>query len=126
MQPSNSNLKEIAECALPQTYAEVHAFLSLVDHYQWFIKGFMCITQPLNEHLTDEGASRKLEGTLKAFEGLKKACLTASILAYADYTKPFLLESDASKDGLGAVLSQKETDEWYSSSGLWQQSPYAS
>ena len=38
--PSNSNLKAIAECALPQTYTEVHVFLGLVGHYRRFIKGF--------------------------------------------------------------------------------------
>ena len=35
------------------------------------------------------------------------------ILVFADYTKPFLLETNASKDGLGTVLSQKQTDRWY-------------
>ena len=96
--PSDSNLKAIAECALPQTYTEVHAFLSLMGHYRWFIKGFMHMAQPLNEHLTGEGASRKLEwdslseGILKAFKALKKACMTTPVLAFADYTKTFLLE----------------------------------
>ena len=36
--------------------------------------------------------------------------MTAPILAFADYTKPFLLETDLSKDGLGAVLLQKQAD----------------
>ena len=94
-------------------YTEVHAFLGLVGHYRRFIKGLAHIVQPLNKHLTEEGASRKLEqvslpeDALKAFEVLKQVCMTAPILAFADYTKPFLLETDASKDGLGAVLSQK-------------------
>ena len=39
--------------------------------------------------------------------------MTAAILAFADYTKPFLLETDVSKDGLGVVLSQNQTDGWY-------------
>ena len=39
--------------------------------------------------------------------------MTAPILVFADYTKPFLLETDASKDGLGVVLSQKETERQY-------------
>ena len=59
--PSNTNIKAIAEYALPQTYTEIKAFLGLVGHYRWFIKGFAQIAQPLNEHLAGEGASRKLE-----------------------------------------------------------------
>ena len=115
MQPSNLNLKAITECAPPKTYTEVCAFLGLVGHYQRFIKGFAHVAQPLNDHLTGEGASRKsehvsLSDALKAFEALKQSCMTAPVLAFADYTKPFLLETDASKDGLGAVLSQKQVD----------------
>ena len=105
--PSNSNLKTITECTLPQTYTEVHAFLGLVGHYRRFIKGFTQIAWPLNDHLTREGASRKSEqvslseDALKAFEELKQACMTAPMLAFVDSTKPFLLEMDASKMGSG-------------------------
>ena len=73
VQPSNSNLKTIAKCTLPQTYTEVHAFLGLVGHYSRFIKGFMHIAQPLHEHLMEELASRKSKqvslskNALKAF-----------------------------------------------------------
>ena len=49
------------------------------------------------------------ENMLGAFETLKKACLKALVLAFADFSKPFLLETNASKLGLGAVLSQKQT-----------------
>ena len=50
---------------------------------------------------------------LGAFAMHKKACLEAPVLAFADFNKPFLLKSDASKLGLGAVLSQKQTDSQY-------------
>ena len=78
MQPSNSNLKAITQCALPQTYTEVFAFLGLDGHYRRFIKGFTHIVQSLNENLAGEGASRKSEwvslseDALKAFEALKQ------------------------------------------------------
>ena len=50
---------------------------------------------------------------LKAFEALKQACMQSPVLAFADYTKDFLLETDTSKEGLGAVLSQKQEDGWF-------------
>ena len=119
MWPSNPNLKAIVECVPPQTYTEVCAFLGLVGHYRRFIKGFAHIAQPFNELLTRKGASRQLEwvslskDALEAFEALKQACMTAPVLAFTDYTKLFLLVTDASKDRLGAVLSQKQTDGQY-------------
>ena len=95
---------------------EICAFLGLMGHYWQFTKGFTQIAQPLNEHLAGEGASRKTEwvllseDALEAFQALKQACMRGPILAFADYTKDFLLETDTSKEGLGAVLSQKQAE----------------
>ena len=50
------------------------------------------------------------EEALGAFKALKQACMESPVLAFTDYTKDFLLETDASKEGLGAVLSQKQED----------------
>ena len=112
-------MKAIAEYAPPQTYTEIRAFLGLVGHYRRFIKGFTRIAQLLNEHLAGEGASRKSERVslsqeaLGAFDALKQACMNSPVLAFTDYTRDFLLETDASKEGLGAVLSQKQDDGWF-------------
>ena len=50
---------------------------------------------------------------LVAFQALKQVCMNSPVLAFADYMKDFLLETDASKEGLGAVLSQKQADGWF-------------
>ena len=54
-----------------------------------------------------------MEDVLGTFKALKKGCLKTSALAFADFNKWFLLETDVSKLGLGTVLSQKQTDGQY-------------
>ena len=53
------------------------------------------------------------EDALEAFQALKQACMSSPILAFANYTKDFLLKTDASKEGLGVVLSQKQAGGHY-------------
>ena len=104
---------------LPQTFTEIQAFLGLVGHYQQFIKGFAWVAQPLHVHLSGEGSGKKDEWvtltsyTQAAFKMLKKACLETPVLAFADFDKSFLLETNASKLGFRVVLSQKQPDGWY-------------
>ena len=50
---------------------------------------------------------------LKAFHELKLKCMQVHVLAFANFHKPFLLETDASSNGLGAVLSQKQEEGKY-------------
>ena len=52
---------------------------------------------------------------LEAFQALKQACMSSPILAFANYMKDFLLKTDTSKEGQGAVHSQKQADGHYHS-----------
>ena len=119
VQPSKKNLESIAQCPPPDTYTKVKSFVGLVGHYRRFIKGFARIVAPLYDLTSGENKDKKSERVdlpteaLEAFEHLKAACLQAPILAFPDFDKPFLLETDASGKGLGAVLSQKQADGRY-------------
>ena len=117
--PSKKNLESIAQCPPPDTYTKVKSFVGLVGHYRHFIKGFAKIAVPLYDITSGDNEDKKWEHVdlspeaLKAFDRLKAACLQAPILAFPDFDQPFLLETDASGRGLGAVLSQKQADGWY-------------
>ena len=117
--PSKKNLEAIAQCPPLDTYTKVKSFVGLVGHYRQFIKGFANIAAPLYDLTSGENKDKKSEHldlpleAHEAFDRLKAACLQAPILAFPDFGKPFLLETDASGKGLGAVLSQKQSDGWY-------------
>ena len=117
--PSKKNLEAIAQCPPSDTYTKVKSFVGLVGHYRRFIKGFDNIATPLYDLTSGENKDKKSEHldlpqeAQEAFDRLKVACLQAPILAFPDFDKPFLLETDASGKGLGAVLSQKQSDGRY-------------
>ena len=58
------------------------------------------LLRPFNEKWNEE--------CQKKFETMLEKLTTAPVLGYVDYTKPFIVETDASHDGLGAVLSQEQ------------------
>ena len=114
--PSKKNLEAIAQCPPPDTYTKVKSFVGLVGHYRHFVKGFANIAAPLYDLTSRENKDKKSEHlnlppeAKEAFDCLKAACLQAPILAFPDFNKPFLLETDVSGTGLGAVPSQKQSD----------------
>ena len=87
--------------------------------FRWFIKGYSKIAKPLNDLLEEEASKLKAKevelppDALKAFEELKLRCTMAPVLVFTDFKKPFWLETDTSKEGLGAVLLQESDDGQY-------------
>ncbi|KAJ8389934.1 hypothetical protein AAFF_G00112190 [Aldrovandia affinis] len=90
----------------PTSAGEVRSLLVLASYYRRFIAGFANIARPLHQ-LTEKGQRFTWSpASQKAFDHLRKALITAPILAIPDPTKPFLLDTDARNNGVGAVLSQ--------------------
>ena len=99
-----------------ETYTQIHAFCRLAGHYRRFIKGFANIARPLYDVLGKEVKMGPVDLPPEAWEAmniLKGKVQSVPILVFPDFDKPFLLEMDASKEGLGAVLPQKQSDGWY-------------
>ena len=94
-------------------------FLDATGYFRCFIKGYTRIAKLLNDLFQGENSKLKSQSlglppdTLATFQELKMKCLTAPVLVFAYFKKPFLLETDASIEGLGVVLSQKHDDGRY-------------
>ena len=88
-------------------------FCGLAGHYRHFIKEFTHIVRPLYNVLGKEVKMGPVQLPPEAQEvvrTLKGKIQSAPMLVFPDFDKPFLLKTDASKEGLGAVLSQRQDD----------------
>jgi hypothetical protein len=83
----------------------MHSFLGLARYYKKFIHNHGMITVPLTPLLKKEGFTWNNDATA-AFSALKGAVMSAPVLALPDFTKPFIVECDASTYGFGVVLVQ--------------------
>ena len=109
-------MQTMEEFLMPETYMQVHAFCRLVGHYWRFIKGFSNIVHPLYDVLgkgVKMGPVDLPPETWEAIDILKRKVQSMSVLVFPDFDKSFLLKMDASKEGQGAVLSQKQSDGCY-------------
>ena len=119
MNPGEEGLRSIAEMTPPQNYTKIRRFLGATRFFWRFIKNYTHIARPLNDLLEGEASRWKAQPVnltpeaVEAFDLLKTKCVTAPVLAFADFEKPFLLKTDASSCGLGVVLSQKQDDDKY-------------
>ncbi|KAL5516762.1 hypothetical protein EMCRGX_G002170 [Ephydatia muelleri] len=101
----------VANWPVPETTAELKRFLGFASYYRRFVRNFAQVTCPLNA-LTQQGAQWLWsEGFNNAFFELKKRLVSSPILALPDFSLDFVLDTDASGDGLGAVLSQVSNGE---------------
>ena len=90
----------------PKTQTEVRSFLGLASYYRRYIKGFSSTAKPLHALTEKDKPFEWTDECNKAFNDLKEKLMTSPILAYPEFGQPYILDTDASNFGIGAVLSQ--------------------
>ena len=104
VEPSQEKVKAVATWPQPTTVRDVRAFLGLASFYRRFIKNFSRIAKPLTELTKEKSSLQWGEDEERAFLKLKMALVHAPILKLPDFSRPFVVTTDASQVALGAVL----------------------
>lgn len=91
----------------PTNIEEVRRFLGLVNYYRKFIPNCANILEPISKLLTKDIKFEWGKEEKTAFEKSKCALNSTSVLTQPNFNKEFILETDASNTGLGAILSQE-------------------
>ena len=126
--PNLEKVQKVMDWPVPSNAKEVHSFLGLALYYHQFILQFAQWANPLHD-LIHPLAMKKTHARIRlppleqnfppfewtqshqeSFDRLKLVLISAPVLSYPNYDKPFLLEKDASLKSLGAVLSQEDND----------------
>jgi hypothetical protein len=111
IKPDPSKIEAVSSIKRPSNFTELRSFLGFTSYFRKFVKDYAVIARPLY-NLTKENAAWEWNTECeKAFITLKLKLSSPPILAYPDTEGGrFILDSDASNFGIGAVLSQEQDE----------------
>ena len=107
-----SKIEAIATWPEPKSVQEVRSFLGFCSYYRDFIPNFARVASPIQGLVVGKTKGVRLppfiwpDAARKAFYQLKELFATTPVLSYPNEDDPFILDTDASNDSIGAVLSQ--------------------
>ncbi len=117
-----NKISAVKQWPVPTTLKALRSFLGFSGYYRRFVPGFSKIAGPLHDLVNqclNEGPPAKVNQKMiggwspecqASFDVLKEKLTSAPMLGFADFTAPFILETDASNQGLGAVLLQQQEE----------------
>jgi hypothetical protein len=106
----HEKLKGVYLMPTPETYNDLHHYVGLLNYYRGFIDNFSTIAFPFYELMKQESKNKEFKWNEECDKARLKFCeiLTSPpILHVPDYDLPFIIQTDASYKGIGAILSQK-------------------
>ena len=110
IRPDPEKIEKVKNFPEPKNISQLRSALGLFSYYRKFIKDFSKIAKPLNNLLKKDELYVWTEKQQRAFDYLKQRLMNAPILTYPNFEKSFILYTDASGSGIGAVLMQKGAD----------------
>lgn len=108
IKPSPEKIQDLIDYTIPKTQKQIQRFLGLAGIFRKFIKNYATITKPLSDLLKKNEKFQFKEEQYAAVETLKKALTSDPILQIYSKHRETELHTDASADGYGAILLQRE------------------
>jgi hypothetical protein len=106
VKPDEEKITAVVAFPTRKSQKNIKSFLGLAGHYRRFISDFSAIARPLAELLKEEVKWRWNEKEQTSFEMLKTKLTNAPLLQYPDFSKPFIVTTDACGYVIGAILNQ--------------------
>lgn len=105
----DNKLRKILALPRPTDKESVRRFLGVTGYYRAYIREYAKIANPLTELTKQDNKFEWTEECEKAYDTIQKLFEANAVLEHPDYSKPFIVECDASDKGVGAVLLQETT-----------------
>jgi hypothetical protein len=102
-----SKTEVMKQWPVPTNVAELRGFLGLTGYYRKFVQGYGVLAKPLTDFLQQNKAFLWTEQAQQAITRLKQAMSQTLVLTLPDFLLPFVIETDACDEGIGAVLLQQ-------------------
>ena len=106
--PDPKKIEAVKNWPQPKSTSDVRQFLGLASYYRRFVTGFASVAAPLTRLLEKNCIFQWTPAAQHSFSILKHRLTSSPVLAFPDFQKEFILDTDASLTGIGAVLSQIE------------------
>lgn len=111
LSPDSQKTQAISDYPKPSNLVQLKQFLGLASYYRRFVQDFSAVAAPLTALTCKDTPWMWTSICQSAFDTLKQALTSPPVLAFPDFSQPFILQTDASDLGLGAVLAQQQQNE---------------
>ncbi|GBG62047.1 hypothetical protein CBR_g28523 [Chara braunii] len=108
IKPEDSKIAAIRDWPTPRTLTKLRSFLGLANYYRGFVRNFSTIAAPLRRLLKKETIWQWDKDCTSALKKLKRTLIEYPVLKVADPSLPFVVTTDTSQYGIGAVLQQDD------------------
>ena len=108
VRPVTAKVDAIINYSIPTMKRQLMRFLGMAGYYQKFCRNFATLCEPLTNLLRKDISFVWSDACQRAFDSVKVLLMSAPVLVMPDFGKPFILTTDASDCGVGAVLLQQD------------------